>query len=1460
MGKISGAFPVRWKPQDGAPGEGVTISQHITRYAVGTSGTDKPTSGWSTSIPTADNGLYLWTWVYMKYSDGTETNAYSVSRMGIDGKGIKSSVVTYSQQETNVAPESITDWGAFPETLIDGHWLYTRTVITYSEGTDTTTSYSVSQVGVGSYYAGTEEYYALSASRTEVPEGHPAGGAAAIFGKDADINITGDWSQERPAANADKPYIWNFSISHDSRDNSYVTKAICIGNFAKGIVSIVESYAISAQGTVPSDKQYPTDIADNEWTDEVHAAAPTEAEPYQWNRTVTTYNDNSTETHYHVSAVKGADGRGSVYIDLDNDNDTMLYDGNGKLLSGIVTSNIVLYDNGVKAASQPTFSINEKSSTVTASISGSVLTVSGCTDSGYVIVGCTYNGTEYTARFTVKRLVGVDKYEISLDHNAVIHNTDTDALSVAVITATVYRTGQNGTRGVVAALTTYGLTMEYWPNGLSANKKSITDYSSGASITIDSDWESVDVVLMKGGVVVDRESVPIGKVKNGPKGEGAMRLDLDNENDTMLYDGSNTEPLSGNVVSQATLYQGTTKIESGINWSCETTNCTVKDSSIPNGLVTVTAMSSSSGSVKVIAQYGGQTYTALLTLKKIRGNDKYELVCTPNALTYNSDDASSFSGQVTARVYKTDANGTRENINALPSDFYFTSSGGTLSRGYSGGYATFTASNSSDAMTITLTGNSVILDSETIPICKVENGVGEPGANAKSIYRNSFEKPATPTGSAPSGWYNDIPEQTPVSVKHQGDWIKDAEGWHVAPQIGNSQESNATIQFITTEENQVVYLRVKAYIPTMDDVFVGIVDNATADSNNRIFRLYGTGQDTGDYAITVPTAGVHFLIISYVRTANTTSTLAHYVKYKLGTMPTWKSDALTFNDDGSAATWSAPYKVTTDAEEEAPQTRPNLLLQTSFISSRMDKWVTKGGATTSGLDGHNAYVGTNSDTENYKELLKQLVYDYTTTAPMDCKVRPSTWYTLSFWAKAGSVGTSEQLGTYLYPDATQSTHTYIDTSAGRYVDGKKVSATNGTDNCTLWKLTTEWTRHWMAFKTASHLSDVAKQQLLFRLLAGAGTVYVCMPKLERGISPTAYCTSEDDLADRAADESGFPNDRGVWVENFADTEQGLCQWSDTRRDYVAFPIGDEYKYFFVRRKGQTVPDGHEPAAGGTTYWEEGSTVRTLLTNTAIIENASIGGFKASNDIFKSNNGRMILDGINALIQLLDANGNVLTKLDGTTGKLTATNASISGTVSASAGNFGNMTISDKKFDSSDGKLTFGTLGDSYTIISTSESEIMSNANVWIANYTGAGHGLVVSSTSNAIWVVGKSTFDGDVNISGKSTFSGGIRHAIQNVSGGGSTINTAALHVIWKPTANSQYLYLPNHADKTPRMLFISNNTKYYNGNVCVYGGTSKIIYDKGGTGTLVSVFSLAAGESCILMFDGSYWHIIYLG
>lgn len=292
------------KAQDDLKGQSVNIVSTSVKYAKHTSGTSKPTS-WSDTMPTETDGYYLWTWTRVEYSTGNVTDSYSVSRMGIDGKGIKSAITKYCQKEnTDVSPENFGEsvWGEFPSSLKDGWWLYSRTITTYSDGS-TSKSYNVTQNGQGSYYAGLQEYYAASSNSSVAPTGYPTGD---IYASGADMPITGDWSKTRPTLTDEKPYLWNFSVSFDSKGNRYVVAPVCIGNFAKGIKSIVETYAISASST--ADKGgYPSDITS--WTDEQQNATPTESKPYQWNRTETTYNDDSVDTIYHVSAVKGADGK-----------------------------------------------------------------------------------------------------------------------------------------------------------------------------------------------------------------------------------------------------------------------------------------------------------------------------------------------------------------------------------------------------------------------------------------------------------------------------------------------------------------------------------------------------------------------------------------------------------------------------------------------------------------------------------------------------------------------------------------------------------------------------------------------------------------------------------------------------------------------------------------------------------------------------------------------------------------------------------------------------------------------------------------------------------------------------------------------------------------------------------------------------------------------------------------------
>lgn len=520
--KIKGAFPVRWAAQNGSDGKGVTIVKTEIKYAADTSGTTKPSSGWHATIPSVSDGNYLWTWTHVEYSDGTKTDAYSVSRHGIDGKGIKSSVTKYCQKSnTNTAPHNFpeSDWGDFPTSLTNDYWLYTRTIVTYSDN-DTAVSYDVSQIGQGSYYAGCNEYYAVSKSKTEAPSGYPdtkdfVDGVATYVNGEV-VTIGQAWSTNRPDADTDNPYIWNFEISYDSRGNKYVTRPICIGNFAKGITSIVETYAISAQNSVPSGRDYPSDIAEADWKDEAHAVAPTDAKRYQWNKTTTTYNDGSVQNNYHISAVKGIDGKGAVYIDLDNENDSMLYDGSGNLISGNIVSNIKLYDNGSDKTSGRRFSV-DSSSGVTASISGSVLTITAMSaNSGYVVVKCIYNGVPYYARFTCKKVIGTDKYELVCTPSALTFNDDTDTGSQVTVTIQVYKTAQNGSRNLLQSLPTGYSVIRKWTDTQTTG--TAMSYSGGKATFKPDDnlYNRYRIELLDAsGNVLDYETIPINHVTNG---------------------------------------------------------------------------------------------------------------------------------------------------------------------------------------------------------------------------------------------------------------------------------------------------------------------------------------------------------------------------------------------------------------------------------------------------------------------------------------------------------------------------------------------------------------------------------------------------------------------------------------------------------------------------------------------------------------------------------------------------------------------------------------------------------------------------------------------------------------------------------------------------------------------------------------------------------------------------------
>lgn len=133
----------------GAQGEAaIGVSSTSVTYAVSSSGTTAPSSGWTGEVPDALPGQYLWSRTVTYYTDGTESVSYGVSYQGSNGQsgvGIASSDVSWQASNSGTTVPTGT-WSQSVPDLEPGQYLWTRTVWTYTDG-DSTTMYSVSRFG-----------------------------------------------------------------------------------------------------------------------------------------------------------------------------------------------------------------------------------------------------------------------------------------------------------------------------------------------------------------------------------------------------------------------------------------------------------------------------------------------------------------------------------------------------------------------------------------------------------------------------------------------------------------------------------------------------------------------------------------------------------------------------------------------------------------------------------------------------------------------------------------------------------------------------------------------------------------------------------------------------------------------------------------------------------------------------------------------------------------------------------------------------------------------------------------------------------------------------------------------------------------------------------------------------------------------------------------------------------------
>lgn len=193
-------------------GKVVSIDHAEISYQIGESGTEPPDGEWSSEPVDAEAGKYLWTRTITYYTNSSRNTAYSIAKSGLNGekgesgdkgdkgdtgpagKGISSTEVTYQASTSGTSIPKGT-WATSIPSVAAGSYLWTRTIITYTDKTSTT-SYAVGKMGntgaTGKGIKSTSITYQAHSNGTTAP--------------------TGTWTDLVPATSAEKPYLWSRTI------------------------------------------------------------------------------------------------------------------------------------------------------------------------------------------------------------------------------------------------------------------------------------------------------------------------------------------------------------------------------------------------------------------------------------------------------------------------------------------------------------------------------------------------------------------------------------------------------------------------------------------------------------------------------------------------------------------------------------------------------------------------------------------------------------------------------------------------------------------------------------------------------------------------------------------------------------------------------------------------------------------------------------------------------------------------------------------------------------------------------------------------------------------------------------------------------------------------------------------------------------------------------------------------
>ncbi len=152
----------------------------------------------------------------------------------------------------------------------------------------------------------------------------------------------------------------------------------------------------------------------------------------------------------------------------------------------------------------------------------------------------------------------------------------------------------------------------------------------------------------------------------------------------------------------------------------------------------------------------------------------------------------------------------------------------------------------------------------------------------------------------------------------------------------------------------------------------------------------------------------------------------------------WKS-VLTTYTQLNGEYWSTPELVTTYHSGS----NANLIDNASFVSNdRMSAWDVKDGTImTGGKDGRNFFRGLfnkRGSEQAYKEILQQTLW----SSSGKKKIKPKTWYTLSYWSRQGAQDMEIAKTSNAYGFATQDLYLYAGHTYTLYVNGRMNKTSN----------------------------------------------------------------------------------------------------------------------------------------------------------------------------------------------------------------------------------------------------------------------------------------------------------------------------------------------------------------------------------------------------------------------------------